>query len=179
MVAGLVTAVAFTVPTWLGGAVLLPSAVADDAIRWSLSSALGVVLATLAGAWGQGFATRAPRPEDASALPSGGPVTASGPRSVAVKGDPTGPISTGDTVVRAVPDGSAGRPEPDSPNTPAPAPEPAPEPAPAPAPGSSQPRPEPGGRPGSVTASGERSIAVDGNPRGGISTGDQLGQDPA
>ncbi|MHC5703511.1 hypothetical protein OTC26_019000 [Streptomyces tirandamycinicus] len=167
MVAGLVTAVAFTVPTWLGGAVLLPSVVTDDAIRWSLSSALGVVLATLAGAWGQGFATRTPRPDDASALPSDGPVTASGSRSVAVKGDPMGPISTGDTGVRAAPDGSAARPDPDSPNTP------------APAPASPQPRPEPGSRPGSVTASGERSIAVDGNPRGSISTGDQLGQDSA
>ncbi|MEU3069919.1 hypothetical protein ABZ712_23875 [Streptomyces sp. NPDC006906] len=167
--AGLVTAVAFTVPTWLGGAVFLPSVVTDDAIRWSLASALGVVLATLAVAWGQGFATRTPRRDDASAPPPGGPVTASGLRSVAVKGNPGGSISTGDTRVRAAPDSSPACPEPHPPAAPAPA-SPQPEP---------EPEPEPGRGSGSVTASGERSIAVDGNPQGSISTGDQLKEDRA
>ncbi|UQA90739.1 hypothetical protein [Streptomyces halobius] len=153
--AGLVTAVAFAIPTWLCGAVFLPSMVTDDAVRWSLSSALGVVLATLAVAWGQGFATRA-RQEDP---PSDGPVTASGERSIAVKGNPAGNVSTGDSGTRNTP----ARPE-----TAAPA---------APAPDSPQPEPEPG--PGSVTASGERSIAINGNPGGTVSTGDQFGADPA
>ncbi|MDX2515895.1 hypothetical protein [Streptomyces stelliscabiei] len=155
--AGLVTAVVFAVPTWLCGAVFLPSVVTDAAVRWGLSSALGVVLATLAVAWGQSFATRA-HPEDAPPPPSDGPVTASGPRSVAVKGSPTGNISTGDTGVRSAPDSSPARPEPQAPAPPAP-------------------QPEPG--PGSVAASGERSIAINGNPGGTISTGDQLGEDPA
>ncbi|MDQ1018866.1 hypothetical protein [Streptomyces afghaniensis] len=159
--AGLVTAVVFAVPTWLCGAVFLPSVVTDDVIRWTLSSALGVALAALAVAWGQGFATRAQQ-EDSPTPPSDSPVTASGPRSIAVKGNPTGPISTGDTGVRAAPDDSQARPEPMPLATPAPA--------------SPQPEPEPGL--GSVTASGERSIAINGNPGGTISTGDQLGEDP-
>jgi hypothetical protein len=146
--AGLVTAVAFAVPTWLCGAVFLPPIVTDDAIRWSLSSALGVVLATLAVAWGQGFATRACQ-EDTPTPPSDGPVTASGTRSVAVKGNPTGPISTGDTGGRAAPDSSPVCPQPVPPAAPAPA--------------SPQPEPEPERGSGSVTASGERSIAIDGN----------------
>ncbi|MFC7900258.1 hypothetical protein ACFUV1_08890 [Streptomyces griseoincarnatus] len=163
-VAGLVTVVAFAVPTWLCGAVFLPSALKDPAVRWGLSSALGVVLATLAVAWGQGFATRA-RQEDPPTPPSDGPVTASGPRSIAIQGNPTGNISTGDTGVRAAPDSSPARPEPATPAAPAPA--------------SPQPEPETERGPGSVTASGERSIAINGNPAGSISTGDQLGKDPA
>ncbi|MFE7236384.1 hypothetical protein ACFVAF_38455 [Streptomyces sp. NPDC057596] len=160
--AGLVTTVAFAVPTWLCGAVFLPPVVTDAAIRWGLSSALGVVLATLAVAWGQGFASRAHQ-EDAPPPPSDGPVTASGLRSVAVKGNPTGNISTGDTGVRRAPDGSPARSEPQAPAAPAPA----------------SPQPEPGPGSGQVTASGERSIAISGNPGGTISTGDQVGEDPA
>lgn len=160
--AGLVTAVAFAVPTWLCGAVFLPTVVTDDAIRWSLASALGAVLAALAVAWGQGFAMRTQQ-DDAPPPPSDGPVTASGTRSVAIAGNPTGDISTGDTGVRAAPNSSPARPDPTPPAAPTPA--------------SPQPTPEHG--PGSVTASGERSIAINGNPGGSISTGDQLGEDPA
>ncbi|WP_416984491.1 hypothetical protein [Streptomyces sp. T028] len=158
--AGLVTIVVFVVCTWLCGAVLLPSVLPDPAIRWGVSSTAGVVLATFAVAWGQIFATRT-RQEDPPALPSDGPVTASGPRSVAIKGNPTGNISTGDTGVRQSPEVAPARPEAAAPAGPVPA----------------APQPEPG--PGSVTASGDRSIAINGNPAGTLSTGDQLGQDPA
>ncbi|MEU4682555.1 hypothetical protein [Streptomyces xinghaiensis] len=153
---------AFAIPTWLCGAVLLPSVLTDAAVRWGLSSALGVVLATLAVAWGQGFATRA-RQEDTLHPSPNESVTASGLRSIAVKGDPTGNISTGDTGARSDLDGSPNRPEPQAPASPAP----------------DSPRPEPEPGPGSVTASGERSIAISGNPGGTISTGDQLREDPA
>ncbi|NEC84679.1 hypothetical protein [Streptomyces sp. SID12501] len=160
--AGLVTAMAFALPTWLCGAVFLPSTVTDPAIRWSLSSTLGVVLATLAATWGQGFATRSQQ-ENTPAPPPDGPVTASGERSIAVKGSPVGNISTGDSGTRNAPA---------RPATATPA---------APAPDSAQPQPEPRpeSAPGSVTASGERSIAVHGNPGGTVSTGDQFGEDPA
>ncbi|WP_405536287.1 hypothetical protein OG787_23400 [Streptomyces sp. NBC_00075] len=158
--AGLVTAMAFALPTWLCGAVFLPSRITDPSVRWSLSSTLGVVLATLAVAWGQSFATRGHQ-EDTPAPPSDGPVTASGKRSIAIKGNPTGNISTGDSGARSAPA------RPDTATPAASAPDPA------------QPGPEPESRPGSVTASGERSIAIKGNPGGTISTGDQFGGDPA
>ncbi len=99
--AGLVTALAFALPTWLCGAVFLPSRITDPAIRWSLSSTLGVVLATLAVTWGQGFAKQ----EDTPAPPPDGPVTASGERSIAVKGNPAGispPGTPGHAVLRPV-----------------------------------------------------------------------------
>ncbi|MFE5792267.1 hypothetical protein ACFQ8C_06755 [Streptomyces sp. NPDC056503] len=151
--AGLVTIAVFATCTWLCGAVLLPSALADPTIRWSVSTTAGVVLATLAVAWGQNFAAR---------TGPGTTVTASGDRSIAVHGNPAGDMSTGDTGdtgAHRPAQGSPARPEPAAPATPAP------------------PRPEP--RPGSTTASGNRSIAVNGNPGGTLSTGDQPGRAPS
>ncbi|MFI7671712.1 hypothetical protein [Nocardia sp. NPDC049526] len=82
-------------------------------------------------------------------------VTASGARSVAVHGNPAGSISTGDTRTLAPP-------------TPAPPEQP-------PSGGQQGPSGAVEPAPGSVTASGERSVAIDGNPGGDISTGDNHG----
>lgn len=90
-VAGLTTAAAFAVPVWLCGAIVLPPLLKDPAIRWSLASALGAVLGSLAVLWGHAFATRAPAGGTA-----GRTVQASGERAVAVGGDSQALISTGD-----------------------------------------------------------------------------------
>jgi hypothetical protein len=66
----LVTVAAFAVPTWLCGAMVLPSLPKDPAIRWGVASALGAALAALAAAWGYSFATRAEE-ENHSRTPSG------------------------------------------------------------------------------------------------------------
>ncbi|MEU1827520.1 hypothetical protein ABZ502_34580 [Streptomyces abikoensis] len=158
-VAGLATAAAFAVPAWLGGAVVLPPLLKDPAIRWSLASALGAVLGSLAVLWGHGFATRT-RQEDHPRTRSGGSVQATGERAVAIRGNPAGDISTGDTgVPRTTADPTARR---------APAP-------PAPPAASPTPAPQPAPEPGTVAASGERSIAISGNPEGTLSTGDHPG----
>lgn len=142
-VAGLVTAAAFTVPAWLAGSVVLPSLLKDPAIRWSLASALGAVLGSLAVLWGHGFAGRAP----ATGTP-GRSVRATAERAVAIGGDNRGPVSTGDAAVSAPP---------------------------VPAPPAAGPLPAPPQAPDAVSASGTRSIAVGGDNSGPLSTGD----DPA
>lgn len=142
-VAGLVTAAAFTVPAWLCGSVVLPPLLKDPAIRWSLASALGAVLGSLAVLWGHGFATRPPAP--GTAFPS---VRATAERAVAIGGDNRGAISTGDGT--------------------APAP-----PAPAPPAAGPQADPPPAPAPDAVSASGTRAIAIGGTNTGPLSTGDQ------
>ncbi|WP_327349068.1 hypothetical protein [Streptomyces europaeiscabiei] len=143
--AGLVTVTGFTVPTWLCGALVLPPVLDDPAIRWSVASALGAAVAALAGMWGYGFATR-PRERQ----PSGPEVQALGGRAVAVGGNNSGGISTGET-------GTTGR---------------SPDHA-----GGGDPPPQPPARPasGTVTAAGERSIAIGGDNTGPLSTGDHHG----
>lgn len=148
-----VTVAAFAVPTWLSGALVLPLMLKDPAIRWGLASALGAALAALAAAWGHSFATRTGE-ESRPQTPSGASVHATGVRSVAVSGNPTGGISTGDTGTPPTSGGPAARQEPASP-------------------------PYPPSTPGTVTASGERSIAISGNPAGNLSTGDHRGEGQA
>lgn len=144
-VAGLATAAAFAVPVWLCGAVVLPSLLKDAAIRWSLATALGAALASLTVLWGQGFATRGQG--TAGQTPSGPSVQATAGRAVAIGGNNSGPLSTGDAPVPAQP--TVGGPAPAQPPVP-----------PA---------------PNTVSASGDRSIAIGGNNTGPLSTGDQPG----
>lgn len=59
-VAFLVTAGAFTVVTWLGGAVLLMPLLKDAGVRWGVAGAAGVAIAALVAMWGQSYATEAP-----------------------------------------------------------------------------------------------------------------------
>ncbi|MFD0167041.1 hypothetical protein ACFVJH_23260 [Streptomyces decoyicus] len=96
-VAGLATVVAFAVPVWLCGAVVLPSLLKDPAIRWALASALGTVMASLAAVWGHGFATRA----EGTTGRSASSVRATAERAVAIGGNNQGPVSTGDTQMPA------------------------------------------------------------------------------
>ncbi|MFD8566660.1 hypothetical protein [Streptomyces sp. NPDC059639] len=143
--AGLATAAAFAVPVWLCGAVVLPSLLKDPAIRWSLATALGAALASLVVLWGHGFATRGQG--TTGQTPSGPSVQATAGRAVAIGGNSSGPLSTGDAVVPGQP--TVGGPAPAQPPAP-----------PA---------------PNAVSASGERSIAIGGNNTGPLSTGDQPG----
>lgn len=145
--AGLVTAAAFTVPAWLCGSVVLPPLLKDPAIRWSLASALGAVLGSLAVLWGHGFATRPPAP--GAAGPS---VRATAERAVAIGGDNRGAVSTGDGTTPAPP--AAG---------------PRADPPPAPAPDSAS----ASASASAVSASGSRAIAIGGTNTGPLSTGDQ------
>jgi hypothetical protein len=142
-VAGLVTAAAFAVPVWLCGAVVLPPLLEDEAVRWSLASALGAVLGSLAVLWGHGFATRVPAAEQSVSSVSSVQATAGG--AVAVGGNNQGSIFTGR------------------------APAPAQPPVAAPA---ALPHPVPPST-GSVTASGPGSIAIGGDNAGPLSTGDR------
>uniref|UniRef100_UPI002F90CE67 hypothetical protein n=1 Tax=Streptomyces sp. NBC_01553 TaxID=2975877 RepID=UPI002F90CE67 len=138
VVAGLATAAAFVVPAWLCGAVVLPPLLKDPAIRWSLASALGAVLGSLAVLWGHGFATRAP------ATGTFGPsVQATAERAVAIGGDNRAPVSTGDAPAPAQP--AAGQPS------------------------------APPSAPSTVSASGNRAISIGGTNSGPLSTGDQPG----
>jgi len=146
MVAGLATAAAFSVPTWLCGAVVLPSLLKDLAIRWSLASALGAVLGSLAVLWGHAFATRATATETSSRL-----VQATADRAVAIGGDNQAPVLTGDAIAPAQPATSpaaTGQPS-----------------APPPA-------------INTVSASGNRAIAIGSTNAGSLSTGDRPAGDP-
>lgn len=142
--AGLVTAVAFAVPAWLCGAVLLPPLLKDPVIRWSLASALGAVLGSLAVLWGHGFATQA-----TAAGTSGRSIQVAAERAVAIGGDNRAAVCTGDST---------------APAPPAPA-----QPAAGPRPASPPPAPD------TVSASGNRAIAIGGTNSGPLSTGDQSG----
>jgi hypothetical protein len=98
VVAGLATAAAFAVPVWLGGAVVLPSLLKDPAIRWSVASALGAVLGSLAVLWGHAFATR-PQGTDSS----GPSLQITGERAVGIGRENWAPVSTGDNTAPAQP----------------------------------------------------------------------------
>jgi hypothetical protein len=92
--AGLVTAAAFGVVTWVAGAFLLPLVMTSSADRWVVAAGLGVAVAALAGLWGQSWATREPPAGPAAAAAA--PAAAGGARSVTAAGDITGIASTGD-----------------------------------------------------------------------------------
>jgi hypothetical protein len=147
-VAALATAAAFVLPTWICGALVLPSMLEDPSIRWGLACALGTALAALAAAWGYGFAART-QEKARDKEPSGPMNLASGARAVAVGGSNPGSISTGDTTAPHQPFGQVSSEKPAGPQLPA-------------APVASR-----------VTASGERSIAIGGGNKGQLSTGDQ------
>ena len=150
VVAALVTGAAFALPTWICGALVLPSMLKDPSIRWGLASALGTALAALAAAWGYSFAARAQK-KAGDREPPGPMVLASGVRAVAMGGSNPGSISTGDTTAPHQPSRQGASEEPASPQLPA-----------------AQVTTR-------VTASGERSIAVGGDNTGRLSTGDQHG----
>ncbi|MFG2903275.1 hypothetical protein ACGFZH_40120 [Streptomyces zaomyceticus] len=153
LLAGGVTIVAFAVPTVVCGTWVFVPLVADVGARWGAASASGAAVAALAVLWGQGFARSEGTAGDATARPPR--VEASGERAVAVAGPVKGNISTGDSASpRAAPPPTAPRP--------APGPRPADESAP----------------PGSVMASGERSVAVGGEVEGHITTGDRPEEGP-
>ncbi|MFE4670593.1 hypothetical protein ACFRI7_37195 [Streptomyces sp. NPDC056716] len=156
LVAGGVTATAFAVPTLVCGAWVLPALVADAGARWGVASALGAAVAALTVLWGQGFA--ATGGGRTAPVPGAATVHASGVRAVAVGGSVRGDISTGDGGGRGAAPSSAG-------------------PAPAPDGDGGVPAalpPDPASAvPGSVVASGERSVAVGGGVAGAIFTGDR------
>lgn len=156
-VAAAVTLTSFAAVTWICGALLLAPWLKDPASRWGLAGAAGVALAALAALWGKGFATRTGE-ATGPGTPDGVVVQATGARAVAVHGNPTGAISTGDTAAPGTPAGAtSGRQS-------------------SPPPAASATPSVPGQ--GRVAASGERSIAINGNPQGAISTGDHLGGTP-
>ncbi|WP_159029677.1 hypothetical protein [Streptomyces qaidamensis] len=151
LLAGVAAMVAFIVPTVLCGMWLLSALVPDEAARWGVASALGAAVAAVSVLWGQGFAARPGRGSGTAGGPARS-VQAPGTRAVAVGATVRGTISTGDGGVPCA-----------SP------------PAGRPAQGTVTAYPEPaaGAAPlGSVTASGERSVAVGDAVAGDISTGD-------
>lgn len=112
-------------------------------MRWTVASAAGLAFVTPAGFWGHGFVT--------SASTGAGPLEARGRRSVAVRGNVKGNITTGD---KGLPTGDKGLPT-SHPETHA--------------------QTQPPVSPGSVTASGERAIALGEGLEGDADTGDQPG----
>ncbi|MFC8142451.1 hypothetical protein ACFUKV_11910 [Streptomyces paradoxus] len=156
LLAGAVAMVAFIVPTVTCGMWLLPALVSDAAARWGVASALGAAVAAVSVLWGQGFATR---PGGGSGT-AGGPtrsVQATGTRAVAVGATVRGNISTGEGGVPCT-NPPVGRPTQGTTAT-------------------ASPEPAAGAAPlGSVTASGERSVAVGDAVVGDITTGDRLSE---
>jgi hypothetical protein len=63
--ATVVTIAAFTLVTWLCGALVLPHMLADPAVRWGISGCLGVAVAALAALWGHSFAAGGQHAESA------------------------------------------------------------------------------------------------------------------
>jgi hypothetical protein len=100
IVAGVVTVAAFALSTWFGGAVL--GRIHDSGIRWGLASALGLAVSGLAALWGKTFAIRT---QEKTGKPgsTGTSVQASGPRSIAIGGDNSGNVSTGNQSHRSFP----------------------------------------------------------------------------
>lgn len=160
MLAGLVTAAAFVVPTVMCGVWLLPRWLKDAPTCWAVASGLGVALAALAALWGHGFATSGEAGQTAVETVAGS-ATASGGRAVAISGPVRGNISTGDTGPRTVTD------DPHQDGAPA-----------APLSEQHEPLPDEESAPGSATASGERAVAVNGQLEGDVSTGNHLDARP-
>lgn len=100
LVAGVVTVTAFALSTWLGGALL--GRMHDSGIRWGLASALGLAVSGLAALWGKTFTTRS-QDETGKQGSASTSVQASGSRSVAIGGDNSGNVSTGDQSHRSLP----------------------------------------------------------------------------
>lgn len=88
LVAGIVAAAAFAVPTVTCGLWVLPSLVKDAGARWAVASAMGAAVAALAVMWGQSFAS-------GNSLRAGS-AEARGARSIAIIGRVQGNVSTGD-----------------------------------------------------------------------------------
>jgi hypothetical protein len=60
-VAALVTVAAFSLSTWICGALVLPPMMKNPAVRWGVAAGLGVAMAALAALWGHSYATAHPR----------------------------------------------------------------------------------------------------------------------
>ena len=136
-VAALVTGGVLAAVTWASGALVLPLWIKDSGNRWVIATAAGLALSGLAALWGKSYATAR---QDESPPRA---VAASGSRSVAVGGDLSGSVTTGDRT--RVENHAAS------------------------SPGNSPTQASPSG---GVTASGERSIAIGGSVTGTASTGD-------
>jgi hypothetical protein len=87
-IAGLVTAAAFAVATWVAGEYALSLVMRSAADRWVVAAGLGVAVAALAAMWGQSWATRQTDVEPDA--------TAAGERSIIAGQDISGIASTGD-----------------------------------------------------------------------------------
>lgn len=99
LVAGLVTAVSFSVVVWVSGAFVLPPLMRSPDARWAVAVGLGGAVAALAVLWGQSWATRdggATVTVDAGSAAAGPGVSAPGERSIAAGGEISGIVSTGD-----------------------------------------------------------------------------------
>jgi hypothetical protein len=86
--AGLVTAAAFGLVTWVAGASVLSLVMKSGADRWVVAAGLGVAVAGLAGLWGKWWATREPSAEQEA--------VSAGDRSITAGGNISGIASTGD-----------------------------------------------------------------------------------
>jgi hypothetical protein len=138
--AGTVTIVVFVAVTWVSGAFVLPHLMRSADIRWLVAASLGVAVAALAALWGHSFATG----DASAAVVAGRTVTASGERSIAVGGDVSGTVSTGDRKSGSQPsvvDGAGAAPL---------------------------------ASPGTIPASERRSIAADGSISGPASNNDDV-----
>jgi hypothetical protein len=86
LIAGLVTAAAFGLSTWVAGVLVLPPLMESAADRWVVAAGLGVAVAALVGLWGDSWAKQ--RTPSRSANPGGS--------SIVTGGSLTGIASIGD-----------------------------------------------------------------------------------
>lgn len=89
-VAALATVSAFSLATWICGAILLPIVMHDPDTRWGIASGVGVAAAALAALWGHAFATR-PESEHRSPQVSAS-ATMPEPIKNVIAGDAHGPV---------------------------------------------------------------------------------------
>jgi hypothetical protein len=89
-VAGLVTAVSFSVAAWVAGVFVLPPLMKSAADRWAVAAGLGAAVAAFAALWGQWWATRDVEQQQA-------PRQQAGDRSIQIGGSQHGGMNvTGD-----------------------------------------------------------------------------------
>jgi hypothetical protein len=98
-VAGVLTVAAFTVGTWVAGAIVLPHLVADHADRWVIAVGCGAAVTALAAMWGYRYATAEAADAPKTDRPTGPTASAAGERSISVAGNLGGIASTGDNAV--------------------------------------------------------------------------------
>lgn len=151
-VAGLTTAVAFSLPAWISGAFVLPHLMESSAERWVVATALGVAVAAFVALWGKSWATRDSSRQETNSPRAEAPRGSLGPRAISVGGELHGIASTGDHTRNIQSPAIPPVPPPQDPVPPTHA-----DPAPAPAP-----------------AAGERSISTGGSISGIASTGDDV-----